>query len=204
MKKLNNAYKTTQIIDQIWLSENLNVYSYRNGDEIPQAINSNEWLYYCDQKIGAWCYYDYNQGYEKIYGKLYNWYAVNDPKVLAPEGWRIPSMDDWLILAENVSRKIGILNNSDCLNFAGSYLKATSGWMQANGSDDFKFSVLPGGFHLMDKFEGIEGRAYFWTSVETSGKKAWAFEITGYEKENFWGYEYKKEHGFSVRCIKND
>jgi hypothetical protein len=74
---------------QIWMNKNLDVSTYRNGNPIPQVQDSATWV---NLTTGAWCYYQYNDPvYGYTYGKLYNWYAVNDPRGLAPIGWHLPS-----------------------------------------------------------------------------------------------------------------
>ena len=75
-----------KIGNQIWTLKNLDVATYRNGDVIQQAKNGNDWGIAGVLKIGAWCYYDNDSSNGTTYGKLYNWYAVNDPRGLAPTG----------------------------------------------------------------------------------------------------------------------
>lgn len=79
------------------MAENLAVSRYRNGDEIPQVQDAAEWN---RLTTGAWCYYENNSANGVTYGKLYNWYAVNDPRGLAPEGWHVPSDNEWQMLVE--------------------------------------------------------------------------------------------------------
>lgn len=74
------------------LTENLSVTHYRNGDEIPQVTDPAEWT---ALTTGAWCHYDNNPANEEKYGKLYNWYAVNDLRGLAPTGYHVPSDVEW-------------------------------------------------------------------------------------------------------------
>ena len=97
--KDGNTYKTIKIGKQKWMAENLNVSSYRNGDPIPQVQDKDEWA---KLTTGAWCYYENDVENGKIYGKLYNWYAVNEPRGLAPEGWHISNDDEWGILIDRL------------------------------------------------------------------------------------------------------
>ncbi len=90
-----NIYKTVKIGDQVWMAENLGVSRYRNGDPIPEVQDPEKWK---SLKTGAWCYYKNDEEYGEIYGKLYNWHAVNDPRGLAPEGWHVPSDKEWMKL----------------------------------------------------------------------------------------------------------
>jgi uncharacterized protein (TIGR02145 family) len=80
---------------QIWMAENLNVSTFRNGDAIPQTKTVEEWKHAGENKQPAWCYFDNNPKYGPKFGKLYNWYAVNDPRCLAPVGWHVPCDLEW-------------------------------------------------------------------------------------------------------------
>src|SRR5690554_8081696 len=83
----SNVYKTVVIGEQEWMAENLNVSKFRNGDLIPQAKNDADWESATKNKTPMWSYYEYNAENSKKYGKLYNWYAVADPRGLSPEGY---------------------------------------------------------------------------------------------------------------------
>jgi Fibrobacter succinogenes major domain (Fib_succ_major) len=86
-----NEYKTVKIGTQEWMADNLVVEHYRNGDLIPQVQDKHKW-----SKIttGAWCYDENDSKSGKSYGKLYNWYAINDSRGLAPKGWHIPNNEE--------------------------------------------------------------------------------------------------------------
>ena len=86
-----NSYTTLVIDNKEWASKNLAVKKYKNGDIIPQVQNPNEWT---NLTTGAWCYYNNDPANEK-YGLLYNWYAVNDSRGLAPQGWHVPTDTEW-------------------------------------------------------------------------------------------------------------
>ncbi|MBK8080215.1 MAG: fibrobacter succinogenes major paralogous domain-containing protein [Saprospiraceae bacterium] len=90
-----DAMPTIQIGTQKWMSKNLDVAFYRNGDPIPQVTSPTAWAVL---STGAWCYYNNDPIQGNKYGKLYNWYAVNDPRGLAPQGWHIPSDAEWTTL----------------------------------------------------------------------------------------------------------
>lgn len=90
---------TVIINDQEWAAENLTTKVFRNGDIIMEAQSYDEWEHAAENKIPAWCYYKKNDKNEAVYGILYNWYAVNDPRGLAPDGWKVPSIEDWEKLA---------------------------------------------------------------------------------------------------------
>lgn len=95
--------------DKIWADKNLDVTRYRNGDLIPEVKNPEEWI---NLTTGAWCYYNNDPKNGAVYGKLYNWYAVNDPRGLAPEGYHIPTLNESKIFFENFA-KIKYLYGND-------------------------------------------------------------------------------------------
>ena len=95
-----NGYDTVKIGSQFWMKQNLNTAHYRNGDIIPQITSTNLWatLY-----TGAWCWYNNDPAiYAATYGRLYNWYAVNDPRGLAPMGWHVPTDAEWTTLSTSL------------------------------------------------------------------------------------------------------
>ena len=94
-----NVYKTVQIGNQIWMAENLRVSKYRNGDIIPNVSIDNELP---NINTGAWCIYHNNPEYDAKYGKLYNCYTIDDNRGLSPDGWHIPSTEEWEILFSNL------------------------------------------------------------------------------------------------------
>ena len=100
-----NYAQTVTIGTQVWMTKNLNVDKFRNGDPIPEAKTYEEWTEATENREPAWCYYDNNPDNGDRYGKLYNWYAVHDPRGLAPEGWKIPSDDDWSRLTDFLGGK---------------------------------------------------------------------------------------------------
>ena len=85
---------------QVWMTKNLDVATFRNGDPIPQAKTNEEWVKAGDNQQPAWCYYDNDPANGTKYGKLYNWYAVNDSRGLVPVGYHIPSDAEWKILTD--------------------------------------------------------------------------------------------------------
>lgn len=187
-----NAYPTIVIGNQVWMAENLRVTKYRNGEDIPNVTDNAGWAALLS---GAYCWYDNNQPVTAIYGALYNWHAVNDPRGLCPEGWKVPTDIEWITLTN-------VLGGSF---FAGGKLKAVSPlWSSPNNyaTNSTGFSGLPGG--LRDYDGGFNSANYFgqwWSSTEESPTTAW-YHYVGY----FTGYllrqYYMKETGFSVRCIR--
>jgi hypothetical protein len=111
-----SGYAQTVIIGkQVWTSKNLNLATYRNGDVIPQVQDQNAWA---NLTTGAWCYYDNDSSNGTKYGKIYNWYAINDPRGLAPKGFHIPTNPEWSVLVDYLGGE----------TVAGKKMKSSSEW----------------------------------------------------------------------------
>ncbi len=198
----NNSPKSKEVTigEQVWMTENLNVDKFRNGDSIPHAKTKPDWQIAATSHKPAWCYYEHDSTYGAKYGKLYNWYALNDPRGLAPEGWHIPSIKEWFILFDYLGGE----------KVAGVKMKSTSGWDahdggSGNGTNTSGFSGLPGGYcshtHGFFKFVGKNGG--WWTSTEKENS-AWYVTLYNSGSDAQSNYAYKnKGNGFSVRCLRD-
>ncbi len=193
--ELNNAYanQSVQIGGQYWMSQNLNVSTFRNGDPIYEAKTNEEWVSASERKQSAWCYYENQQKNGVKYGKLYNWYAVTDPRGLAPKGWRMPSLKDWDTLF------IAIGGEDE----AGFKMKNENGWEAGgNGSNETGFSAMPGGYRDQAGifyYPGISG--YWWTTTEQNQFNGLCL-YANYYFNNFYRSYTNKKCGLSVRCIR--
>ena len=188
-----NNYKSVIIGYQEWMAENLNVSCYRNGDTIPQVQSFEEWR---NLTTGAWCYYGNDSENGLIYGKLYNWFAVNDSRGLAPEGWHIPNDAEWTVLVYYLRGD----------SIAGGKMKATYLWDRPNigATNESGFSALPGGFrNFYGDFDYIGRDGCFWSSSEQGNLCAWYRIIINYREEIFRFIYFNKKDGISVRCVKN-
>lgn len=190
-----------QIGNQVWTSRNLDVATFRNGDSIPQVRSNEEWERAGKEKKPAWCYYANDKNNGEKYGRMYNWYAVNDPRGLCPKGWHIPTSDEWIKL-ENF---IGI-------PVVGLQIKNNTGWnSNGNGNNKSGFSAMPGGYRSRDgNFTGIGEFTYL--SGITQDKLPDAKEIDNYfiwgrglhfENNTMMRCGLDKEFGLYVRCIKD-
>jgi len=192
-KGQGNSVKSIRIGDQEWMAENLNVSVFRNGDPIPEAKTAGEWVNAGKNGQPAWCHYENKTDNGIKYGKLYNWYAVNDPRGLAPEGWHVPTHREWIYLTD-------YLGGDD---YCGVLLKSTSGWMgDGNGNNQSGFNALPGGCrNLYGEFQYIGELGYWWTDTQASSTLSWYRTM---DKSPYYVYRlsYSRLSGFSVRCIK--
>jgi len=189
----NNNLDTVKIGNQVWMKKNLDVDHYRNGDPIPQVNDALEWS---KLTTGAWCYYNNDTSYGKTYGKLYNWFAVNDPRGLAPDGWRIPSVDDWTIL-------INYLGGDE---IAGGKLKQTGTdfWQVPNtgATNESGFIGLPSGFRRENGlFYNLGYSCNWWTTNDMGGEYAFNIfidKLTAKTQKNADDVRF----GFAIRCIR--
>jgi uncharacterized protein (TIGR02145 family) len=188
-----NAYKTVRIGRHIWMSENLRVRHYRNGDPVPEKQNAAEWS---ALETGAWAAYENNKDNGLRYGILYNWHAVNDPRGLAPKGWHVATDDNWSDLAS-------VLGGEER---AGSALKAPGQWKESGLAEQKAsgFNALPSGARRDSdgQFVLLGEYARFWTSSISSAEKVFGRAMEYYDGVLRRG-EVKKGNGFSVRCVKD-
>jgi len=185
----SDAMEVIKIGTQSWSAKNLEVSTYRNGDSIPQVQDAAAWA---ALRTGAWCYYENKEENGTTYGKLYNWYAVSDPRGLAPEGFHIPSDAEWTILTDYLG---GVLE-------AGAKMKSASGWYEdGNGSNSSGFAGLPGGYrYYVGTFYDVGKFGYWWSSTEGLTDLAWV-RYLGYFFGSVDRYYDVKPSGFSVRCL---
>jgi uncharacterized protein (TIGR02145 family) len=187
-----NEYKTIQIGTQIWMAENLRTTAYNDGTPIPNVTGFGDWQ---GLSTGAYAWYDNDEATNKnLYGALYNGYAVETGK-LAPEGWHIPTNEEWEILADYLGGH----------SVAGGKLKekGTSNWDTPNtdATNEVGFTALPGGFRD-GGFIGLGVNAQWWTSTETSPIEA-KYRLVAYDHGALAGLDYLKRNGFSIRCVKD-
>ena len=194
-----NTYKTVTIGTQTWMAENLKVSKYNDGTPIPNVAENSQWQ---KNTTGAWCNYNNSDSLGKIYGKLYNWYAVspttNGNKSLCPKGWHVPTDVDWTVLTDYLGGEI----------VAGGKLKEviTSSWNIPNtdATNSSLFTGLPGLFRNNDgTYESIKQLGGWWSSTESKSDAAWIRYL-----DNTSGVLYRiidgdKEGGVSVRCLKD-
>jgi uncharacterized protein (TIGR02145 family) len=184
------TFKDVKIGTQVWMDKNLDVTTFRNGDPIPEAKTNEEW-----QRLRpAWCYYNNDPKNGEKYGKLYNWYAVNDARGLAPQGYHIPTHTEWTTLTTYLGGE----------KVAGTKMKSTSGWYENhNGTNSSGFNGLPGGSRSYDgTFYFIGKLGLWWSSTEYSTDFAW-YRYLFYDYGNVSSSYFSKGIGFYVRCLRD-
>jgi uncharacterized protein (TIGR02145 family) len=187
-----NCQSTVKIGNQTWTTKNLDVSKYRNGDEIPRVDDPLSWS---KLTYGAWCYYENNDSNGITYGKLYNLYAVLDPRGLAPAGFHIPSDKDWNALTDYLGGK----------EEAGVKMKeaGTTHWPRPNtgATNSSGFTGLPAGYRDDNGvFVSMGVNGFWWSSTEGFTYFAWnryPDTLYGLVGRDF-GY---KSYGMSIRCL---
>lgn len=193
----DTAPKAVRIGKQVWMTRNLDVTRYRNGDRIPYVATPAKWA---SLTTGAWCWYKNDSANGRIYGKLYNWYAVNDPRGLAPEGWHVPSDAEWTTLTDYLGVRAGGRMKATGTIEAGTGLWYTPNTDATNSSG---FTGLPGGFRSdWGSFYLIGFYGYWWSSTDDFANGAWPRYLSYNDGYIGRGTNFK-QNGFSVRCLRD-
>jgi uncharacterized protein (TIGR02145 family) len=200
-----NVYQTVLIGDQCWMMENLKVTHYRNGDPIPHVTDGGTWE---GLTSGAYCNYNNDEGNVATYGRLYNWYAVDDSRNIAPAGWHVPTDEEWkqlemyLGMSQAEADDVGWRGTDE-----GGKLKeaGTTHWYPPNegATNESGFTALPGGYrNYYGYFTSMGYIAYFWSSTEYDSLFAWRRHLDYYSSQ-VSRYSSYKQLGFSVRCVRD-
>jgi uncharacterized protein (TIGR02145 family) len=202
-----NAYDTVLIGTQVWMSKNLRVSKYRNGDPIPTNLSNTTWQ---NTTSGAYAIYNNTAANDSIYGKLYNWYAVADPRGLCPVGWHVPSDAEWQTLETALGMPAAELNstgNRGITQNVGGQMKAVSPlWLSPNtgATNSSGFSGLPGGYrnNFSGSYANVGYNGYWWSSTQHSSTNAW-YRPLNYNLGGVIRNFNAKSYGFSVRCVRD-
>lgn len=183
--------RTVLVGTQEWQAKNLNVDRFANGERIPEAKTDKEWARAIEKKRPAWCYYDYNAAYGSKYGKLYNWYAMADPRGLAPKGWHVPNDDEWRQLSKYLLEV-----NVDVLNLNGDIIiKALND--NGKGKNKVGGGNKQGGY---GRFERLN-ESFWWSSELNKAGSVWPY--APYRNAAGPSYDDFKRDGYSVLCVKD-
>lgn len=193
-----SGYSYTSVVlgnGQEWLAENLRTTTYANGDPIPNVTDNTAWT---QLTTGAWAHYDNNANYQNPYGKLYNWYAVADPRNVCPTNWHVPTDAEWTVLTDYLGG----------VSVAGGKMKSTGTqyWQAPNtgATNERGFSGLPGGlrFDYNGAFSSLGYNGLWWSASESGAEAAWHRGLN-YNNAGISLGNYLKRSGFSVRCLRD-
>jgi uncharacterized protein (TIGR02145 family) len=209
-------YATVLIGDQCWFAENLRSENYDNGDAIPAGLSDSEWS---STTSGATAVYGEgssdcetstpdgdacNEEWSlNEYGRLYNWYAVNDARGLCPTGWHVPTEGDWITMEMALGMSEAEANDTDFRGTdQGIQMKTETGWeYDGNGTNTSGFLGLPGGYRFIDGYFNRAGGDGLWWSSVPNGSSAWARAL-GFNYANVYRHGYDRRYGSSVRCVR--
>ncbi len=195
-----NVYDLVKIGTQVWSVQNLKTTKYKDNQDIPNVTDSGDWV---ALSSGAYCDYNNNYDNRSTYGCLYNWYAVETGK-LAPEGYHIPTDNDWKVLEEYLGMSEA---QQDATGWRGTDegkdLKSATYW---DGTNVYGFELLAAGYRYygIGNFYSLGTLTFQWTSTQNDGDttKAWYRRFQS-EYDNIYRESVNKESGFSVRFIKD-
>jgi uncharacterized protein (TIGR02145 family) len=198
----NYTYSTIALGNgQEWFAENLRTSLYASGDTIPNTQDFTEWG---NLTSGSWVHYFNISEYENPYGKLYNWYAVNDQRNICPTNWHVPSTEEWDMLTLYLD-SLANLESETQSEIVGARLKKIEDWATPNvgATNEFGFNALGGGsFGYSGGVANITATGIYWSSTEFNAESAYYRELNYYSK-CIYNYSFFKKEGFSVRCIKD-
>ncbi|GEP50724.1 hypothetical protein FNO01nite_13960 [Flavobacterium noncentrifugens] len=181
---------TIKIGNQEWTTKNLDVVTFRNGDTIPESKSDSDWKNSWEESKPAWCYYDNDPKNGQKYGKLYNWYALNDPRGIAPKGYHLPSKAEWDSL-------ISYLGGD---KIAGKKIKIT---VDGNGTNESGFLGLLGGLRYANSgFTNVGKGGGWWRHTEGDTYNAWFYYIS-YSSDYLLSHNFDKGMGISIRCLRD-
>ena len=189
-----NEYGTVLIGNQVWMSENLKVTKYKDGTAIPTGHSNSVWS---NLSSGAYAVYDDDDVNTDTYGFLYNWYAVDDSRIIAPDGWHVPTDDEWTTLTDYLGGT----------SVAGGKMKETGtehwGSPNTDATNESGFTALPGGYRDYYGYYNNQGfSGYFWSSTELSSNYAW-YRLLNYNTSGVYRTNDNKTYGFSLRCVRD-
>jgi uncharacterized protein (TIGR02145 family) len=194
-----NSYTTVTIGSQVWMKENLKTSKYRNGNPIPTNLSDADWQ---NTTIGAYAIYNNDVANNTTYGKLYNWYAVTDPRGLCPAGWHLPSDAEWTTL-ENFLGGASVAGGK--MKSTGTIEGGTGLWYSPNqdATNSSGFTGLPGGSRFFNGSYGSFGfYGFWWSSTEFSSTVAWNRNLDYFNGNSGRSNDFKS-NGLSVRCLRD-
>ena len=196
-------YRIVEIGSQCWFAENLRTTHYANGDPIPGSLTDSEWA---STTFGAQAIYGQKWANLETYGRLYNWYAVEDSRGLCPSGWHVPTNREWKALEMELGMTYSEANATRWRGTdQGAYLKSSStdspSW---NGTNASGFSALPGGLRnsSFGNFYGGGSYGSWWSASSHGPSSAWN-RMLGSASDYVNRDGKSLRSGFSVRCVRD-
>ena len=187
-----NVYHSVIIGNQIWMVENLKTTKLNDGTQLPEVTDAYSWV---NTAPAAYCSYLNSDSLKNIYGRLYNWYAVNTGK-LCPTGWHVPIYSEWEVLIAYAGGEAS----------AGIKLKeaGTTHWKEPNtGTNESGFTALPSGIRLRDGvFAWFETTGLWWTANGGFMDAATSYDMA-YNRNWVHSMAYLYHCGLAVRCVKD-
>jgi uncharacterized protein (TIGR02145 family) len=182
--------------DQVWMAKNYSPKRFRNGEVIPYLSSKKEWTDAVEKKQPGWSYPNNESGNEPIYGILYNWFAITDPRGILPDGWKVPSSSDW----EKLNKHLGgsEISGEKLKSRQGKFIKVTL----KSETGISGFDGLPSGSRGSDGSFSKPG--YFgnwWSTTTTEDNRVYVYGISTYDSK-LDGSPGTKGEGFSIRGIK--
>lgn len=206
-----NTYPIVTIGDQIWMAENLRVTRYNDGTEIPNLVDEDQWS---ETTSGAWSFFREEENAEK-FGLLYNWYTTVDEQGVCPDGWWVPSQEDFAELESFAGMPDDLLEREEDGGWGGAEenvagkLKAVSElWRDPNegATDEFGFAMIPGGARFAGGFfsepPSIDAFASLWSTQE-SGDQAYR-RLMRYDRTDVRRDPIPKNVGAYIRCVTDE
>jgi uncharacterized protein (TIGR02145 family) len=194
-------YATVLIGQQCWFAENLRSENYENGEAIPVNLSDSEWE---NTSSGAVTVNNEDASLLETYGRLYNWYAVDDARGLCPSGWHVPTDGEWMTMemalgmSESEANDMGWRGTDQ-----GTQMKTDYGWNGGgNGTNSSGFSGLPGGYRGSNGYFSSAGDFGYWWSSSPDGSYAW-YRALNFNDEDVYRGSSDPQFGFSVRCVRD-
>jgi uncharacterized protein (TIGR02145 family) len=204
-----NYYNTIVFEETEWMVEDLKVVCFSNGDSIPHIPDNVEWEMAGINEIGAWTWYDNVANTTK--GRLYNGFVVEDERNVCPNGWHVPTSEEYrgllLQIGDTVDGLAPLYGFGIESNTAGVALKDESRWGDYSGDNSSGFSGRPTGRREDNGFfnEG-DTRGYWWCSdgdtVDTFNARVLADTVDGLASDAFYREDFLKSNGLGIRCTR--
>ena len=209
-----NVYETVILGEQLWMAENLKTTHYQNGDDIPHVINTSDWN---NLSTGAYCEYENNPINSDIYGRLYNWYTIDDSRGVCPEGFHVPSDDEFkqlemfLGMSQQEANNVSFRGTDQGSQLAGRADLWNDGDLENNPAfDSTGFAAIPGGARSGENINFIDMNIWgdYWSSTtnEPNNPNIWGSWVRNFAWYNSASHRQvcERHYGMAIRCLTND